>query len=213
MARLRVVAWLVVGYAVAACNGSSPAGPDQAVPIYGSCNQRPNYIDEVALNRWRSFPLPYFFDSASFSPDFVDLYRDAIGTGIQRWADVTGTALGTIVEVDVREDADLVVIFRDVLPADISARAFHRTGTPFLAGGEIAFNRLDMEAREQRVRDGLLDREIFIFVVTLIAAHEMGHILGIIGHPMRDDVLMGDGLVAFPQPADLNTLIHAYCRP
>ena len=198
--------------ALAACDGS-PAGSDSEIPIYGACNLTPNYIDEVALNRWRSFPLAYFFDAASFSPDFVDLYREAIGTGIRSWAEASGTELGTIVEVDTREEADLVVNFRDIFPEDISARAFHRTGTPFLADGEIAFNPLDLERREQRVRDGLFERDLFALVIRLIAAHEMGHILGIIGHPMRQDVVMGNGLVETPQPADLNTILHAYCRP
>jgi hypothetical protein len=208
----RGLIWVLLVWTVA-CSGASPAGSEDGVPTFGPCNRQPNYISEVTLNRWRSFPLAYFFDSASFSPDFVDQYRETIGAGILRWADATGTDLGTIVQVNQRERADLVVTFRNVVPPDISVRAFHATGTPFLAGGEIAFNRADLAPREERVREGLIDRDLFFEVIGALAAHEMGHILGIIGHPSDDDVLMWNVLVAFPATADVNTLVHAYCRP
>lgn len=197
---------------VAACSGVSPLASDEPIPTYGRCDQQPNYVDEVLLNRWRSFPLVYFFDSASFSEDLVDDYREAIISGIQRWADATSNGLGTIVQVTDRDASQFVITFRDVTPSTTFARTFHATGTPFLASGEIVFNRTFLTEVEERVREGDLDREVFSRGVAGVAAHEMGHLLGIIGHSSRDDVLMGSSFHDAPVAADVNTLIHAYCR-
>ncbi len=169
-------------------------------------------MDEVQLNRWRSFPLAYFFDSASFSQDLIGDYREAITTGIQRWPEATGNGLGTVVRVDERVQAQFVITFREVLPSDTFARTFHATGTPFLADGEIAFNRAYLTEFEDRVREGTMDPEVFFRAVAGVAAHEMGHLLGIIGHSARDDVLMGLSFHDAPTVADVNTLIHAYCQ-
>ena len=164
-----------------ACNSGSPGGPDEAVPTYGPCNLPPNYVGEVVLNRWPSFPLTYFFDAASFPAEFLEDYRSAITDGIRRWDEAT-------------------------------ARVVHSTGTPFLAGGEIQYNPTGMREGEDLVREGRISRQTFLRGVSGIAAHEMGHLLGIIGHPSQD-VLMG--LLSFhdtPTTADVNTLVHAYCR-
>ncbi|MGH7558322.1 MAG: hypothetical protein ACREMD_11215 [Gemmatimonadota bacterium] len=84
--------------------------------------------------------------------------------------------------------------------------------TPFLAGGEIVFNRTYLTEVEDRVREGELDREVFSRGVAGVAAHEMGHLLGIIGHSSQDDVLMGSSFHDAPTVPDVNTLIYAYCR-
>lgn len=165
----------------------------------------------MSLNRWRSFPLAYFFDDAGFSEDLLDSYRGAITTGLHRWSDATGTELGTVVEVANREQANFAITFRHVPSSGTIAQAFHSTGTPFLAVGEIAFNSSELKGIEERVRDGEIDRDVFFDVIAGVTAHEMGHILGIIGHPNRDDVLMGTAYHEAPVIAEVNTLIHAYC--
>lgn len=208
----RFLGWILLAWIVSACNGNSLAGTDEAVPTYGACNLQPNYISEVRLNRWRSFPLAYFLDSASFSPDLVTVYHEAITTGIRRWEETIGNGLGAVVETDVRDAAQFVITFRAITPSDAAARTFHSTGAPFLAGGEIAFNRSYLTGIEEEIRDGTLRMEVFSRGVAGVAAHEMGHLLGIIGHSTRDDVLMGESFHDAPTIADVNTLIHAYCR-
>lgn len=203
---------LIVSSALAACADRSPAGPVSPVAFFGPCFQQPNFIFDVQLNRWRSFPLAYFFDSSSFEPDLIDDYRDAVTSGLHRWAEATGTGLGAVVEVDDRLQAQFVITSRDLSPPEQFARTFHSTGTPFLAGGEIAFKRSDLTEIEDRIRDGEIDADVFFGVVAGVTAHEMGHLLGIIGHSPRDDVLMGTEYHDFPTIADVNTLIHAYCR-
>jgi hypothetical protein len=88
----------------------------------------------------------------------------------------------------------------------------HSTGTPFLAGGVIQFNRLGMQEGEDLFREGSISRETFLRGTSHIAAHEMGHLLGIIGHPSRTDVLMGPEFHDAPTALDVNTLIRAYCH-
>jgi predicted Zn-dependent protease len=164
------------------------------------------------LNRWRSFPLSYYFDSGSFPSEFLEDYRSAVADGIRRWDAATESALGAVVEVEGPETADFVITYRAFTPALATARVVHSTGTPFLAGGEIQYNPTGMRKGEDLVREGQISRQTFHRGVSGIAAHEMGHLLGIIGHPPLD-VLMG--LLSFhdiPTSADLNTLIHAYCH-
>lgn len=206
---------LLIGGLMSACGGS-PAGIDDRIPTYGSCAPSPNYIEEVRLNRWRSFPLTYFFDAVSFPEDFRQDYRSAILTGLSRWDQATGNELGALVEVTNRTEADFSITYRPVSPSSAPSRTFHSTGTPFLAGGEIAFNASNLGEVEQRVRAGALSRETFLFGLSSISAHEAGHLFGIIGHPDGDDTLMGSSrppTLDAPTVADVNTLVHAYCQP
>jgi predicted Zn-dependent protease len=195
----------------AACNSDSPTGPDEAVPIYGACDVQPTYVGEVNLNRWRSFPLTYFFDDASFPADFLVDYRAAITDGIRRWDEATPNELGAVVEVDDRDNADFVILYLE-FPVPAAARVIHSTGTPFLAGGQIQFNPIGMREGEDFVREGMISRETFHRGISSIAAHEMGHLLGIIGHPSRTDALMGPAFHDAPTTIDINTLIRAYCH-
>lgn len=199
---------------LASCGGSSPSDPGRGVPVYGPCGLRPNYVDEVLLNRWPAFPLTYFFDSASFTADFREEYRSAIAEGLRRWNVASGSELGSLVEVDDPGSADFQVIFGIVAAPQVPAQTIHRTGTPFLSGGVIGFNAPFMEEGEALVRAGELSREAFVRVVARVAAHEVGHLMGIIGHPDDDDTLMGPSPLTLERPTveDVNTLIHAYCR-
>ncbi|MGH7567218.1 MAG: hypothetical protein ACREK2_10350 [Gemmatimonadota bacterium] len=211
MTRSAAASFVLLAWTAAACNSGSPVDPGVPIPPYGPCNQTPNYRDQVVLNRWRSFPLAFFFDAASFPSEFLGDYRSAITDGIRRWDAATANELGAVVEVDEREAADFVITYRAFPPALSPARVVHSTGTPFLAGGEIQYSPTGMREGEELVREGRISRQTFLRGVSGIAAHEMGHLLGIIGHPTRDDALMGPTFHDAPAVVDLNTLIHAYC--
>ncbi len=176
---------------------------------------RPNYVDQVVLNRWPSFPLVYHFDAATFPAEFREDYRSAIEEGIRRWDEATANELGAVDDVEDADDADFRIIYGNVAAPQVAAQTIHRGGRPFLFGGVIGFNTPFFREGEDLVRDGTLSREGFVRVVANIAAHEMGHLMGIIGHPDGDDTLMGRSsslALGHPTGADVNTLTHAYCR-
>jgi predicted Zn-dependent protease len=203
---------LVLLTVAAACKGASPVGPDSEVPIYGACNVQPTYVSEVALNRWPSFPLTYFFDAASFPSEFLEEYESAIAAGIRRWDMATANQLGAVEEVEDRGTADFVITYDEVSTEPAIAFTVHSTGTPFLAGGEIHYVASGMREGEDLLREGRISRQTFLRVISSIAAHEMGHLMGIIGHSSREDVLMGPRLLDAPTTLDLNTLSRAYCH-
>jgi hypothetical protein len=210
--RRRSAQFVLLLVASTGCKGGSPAGPDDEVPIYGACDVQPTYVGEVDLNRWPSFPLAYFFDAASFPSEFLEEYRTAITDGIRRWDAATANELGAVVEVEDRGTADFVIIYDEVSPAPAIAFTVHSTGTPFLAGGEIHYVARGTREGEDLLREGRISQQTFLRVISSIAAHEMGHLMGIIGHSSREDVLMGSQLHDTPTTLDLNTLIRAYCH-
>ena len=87
------------------------------------------------------------------------------------------------------------------LPQDLSAHVLLRRR---LVPGGIP--------RRLPAREGGISRQAFLRGISGIAAHEMGHLLGIIGHSTRTDVLMGPTFHDAPTIADVNTLIRAYCH-
>jgi predicted Zn-dependent protease len=99
--------------------------------------------------------------------------------------------LGAVVEVADREGADFEITYRAFSPPLFPARTIHRNGIPFLSRGVIQFNPTGMREGEDLVRAGTISRETFHRGISGIAAHEMGHLLGIIGHSSRTDALMG----------------------
>jgi hypothetical protein len=198
---------------IAACKGDQPVSPPLEIPIYGACDVQPTYASEVALNRWPSFPLTYYFDAATFPAEFLDDYSSAIADGIRRWDAATANELGAVVEVQVPDDAHFVISYRRFSGPLAAARTVHSNGTPFLAGGEIWFSPAGMKEGEDLVREGTISRQTFHRGISHIAAHEMGHLMGIIGHTTRTDAIMGPEFHDVPTIVDVNTLIRAYCQP
>jgi predicted Zn-dependent protease len=198
---------------IASCRNGSPISPPLEIPIYGSCDVEPTYASQVVLNRWPSFPLSYHYRDETFPMEFREEYRSAILDGIRRWDAMTANELGAVVEVDDSEDAQFVISYRAFSPPLIPARTTHGNGQPFLAGGEIWFNPTGLQEGEDLLREGRIQRATFLRVVSSIGAHEMGHLLGIIGHSARPDVLMGTEFIDAPTQMDVNTLIRAYCEP
>ena len=198
---------------LASCKNGSPTSPPLEIPIYGSCDVEPTYASQVALNRWPSFPLSYHYRDETFPAEFREEYRSAIMDGIRRRDAMTPNELGAVVEAENPEDAHFVISYRPFSPPLISARTVHANGQPFLAGGEIWFNPSGLQEGEDLLRESRIQRATFLRVVSSIAAHEMGHLMGIIGHSARPDVLMGTEFIDAPTQMDVNTLIRAYCVP
>ncbi|MGH7562812.1 MAG: hypothetical protein ACREK5_00085 [Gemmatimonadota bacterium] len=195
---------LVLGVAAlcASCNGGT-SGPDP-IPVPGICNLQPNYVSEVQLNRWRDFPLRYSLIDSTFSNENRDLALNRIIEGIHEWSVSTNARIGSVVQIRNTDEADLVILAENLGPR-LQARATHATGTPFLSGGRIIFNQ-ETVVEFSRVDGG--------GPIATLAAHEMGHHLGIIGHISTQGNLMSTSTLApGPTAADINTLLHAYCRP
>ena len=194
---------LVALAATGAACGGGPSGPDGA-PILGPCDGTPNYVSQVTLNRWRRFPLRLHVMEATFPEANRERALARIRAGLALWAEATGGRIGTLVETSRPEDADLVVLVED-LQGFAAARTTHEGGRPFLSGGRIVFDR-------QVVIEGAAFENPALLAA--LAAHEMGHLLGIIGHPFApEDALMHSPFGSLtPTPADVNTLNRAYCR-
>jgi len=191
---------LVTTLVAGSCGGSAGPTALEPGPILGDCLIEPHYVGQVVLNRWRSFPLRTLFLEDSFPAENRARILALIEDGIEAWAEGTGGRIGSVTPTSVDATADLVIEARELEQA--GAFTTHGTGTPYLARARIVFDR-ETVARLAQMDDGAL--------LSALAAHEMGHVLGIIGHPQREDVLMFELGPLRPTPADLNTIGHAYC--
>lgn len=203
---MRIQRWVlaiagVVGASFACGDGPSGSG-DPELPILGDCGLVPNYTSQVTLNRWRTFPLRYHVDLSTFPVENRDWIVARIDEGLRRWSAATGDRIGGLTPAGTSAGADFVVAIED-RDMVVAARTTHTTGSPHLAGGRIAFD------LETVIRLAELQSE----VLAALAAHEMGHLLGIIGHPVTRGVLMRAPLESDePTVTDVHTLEHAYCR-
>lgn len=211
--RSRRVGLTILAAGALACGGAT-TGPGGTVPIYGECGLEPNYVGQVRLKRWQSFPLTYLFWSPAFPSEFVDDYRASIAAGIRRWDEATSDELGAVVEVDRVEDAQVVITYEDFMSKEAYAHVSYAGPSAYLKHAAISFNRSAMGEIEDLVRSGSLDRANFDAGIAGIAAHEMGHVLGIIDHPTDPNSIMGPQFVfvEYPTVDDINTIMDAYCR-
>lgn len=189
-------------------------GSTEPIPIetYGTCNALPNYVADpglAGLNRFPENPVPVFVDMSDAPADLRQAYTDGVREGVVRW--------GRARLVSDVNAASVRIYLRSVSPdASIYARTIHDASKqpPFLTGGEIHFNVHRWVGTDDRVRSGDISREALQADVAATAAHEMGHVLGIIGHASVGGLLMsaGGSSEGVPTQADLNTMSHAYCR-
>jgi hypothetical protein len=193
---------IVAAVAIAvACDGGPTSSPVlEPGPILGECLVEPHYVGQTPLNRWRNFPLRYLVLEDGFPVEDRARILALILDGVGLWAEGTGGRIGTVIPARDDATADLVLEARALEEA--AAFTTHATSTPYLARARIVFDRATVVGLAE-AQDGAL--------LSALAAHEMGHVLGIIGHPQQENTLMY-GLGALrPTAADLNTMSHAYC--
>lgn len=186
---------------LAVCSGGGPSNPTPPISYPGVCNLKPNFILQVRLNRWRNFPLHYLIIETGFPTDKREWLQQYIINGVSSWATESNGTIGSIIPVSHVNEADFLILAENL--ENIGAHTTHSTGTPFLRDGRIVFNIGTLER--------LYDSDDSI-LLSALAAHEMGHLLGIIGHSSEPNTLMRIPLQApKPTPTDINTLSHAYC--
>jgi predicted Zn-dependent protease len=142
-----------------------------------------------------------------YESTFPDANRDQILArivdGINAWAVSTSNQIGSLIRVGSPGEADFVIVGQDS-HGEWAAQVTHSGGNPFLHGGRIAFDRQTVIALFAREPSQIL---------SALAAHEMGHLLGILGHPAMEGVLMHNPLQSLrPTTEDINTMSDAYCR-
>ncbi len=194
--------------------GSTPGGSG-ASSACSATTHTPNYVTE--LNLLQTAKISAFPMTASL-PAGLDRARPevraAIVRGVEWWSRLAGGRIGAVTWIsDGNESARLRISMRD-LGSSTVGQVVH----DFAAGGlsaRMSLNYALLEAYPAgtsaagpRARD---------FAWEHVAAHEMGHVLGIVGHPqtIANSIMhptQGQQYLA-PTAADVNSILVKYgCR-
>ena len=237
------VAATVVSLALAGCGGSShgsanwnPVAPSTptTLPIWGACNQSPNYLGSVTLNRWERFPVTVSMNT----PNLPDLPRNVwavYAEGIRFAAAndfwrppaafqfTTDNPSAPIQVSVVNSDSDAAGA------EGIAVATYRSVGDPQVitsASVRLIRKNSDLETVESLFTRGIWSAENLSRYISMLTLHELGHALGIRGHSTNSADIMSNSskvdsagnpsadYTKWVSPADLNTLSHAYCsRP
>jgi predicted Zn-dependent protease len=216
---LRAVTLGFLALAATACGSSSPTAPSELTadvrpPAAAACTavqHQPNYVQELGLLntvRYASWPVRAYIEEPELTRrGYSDARRVAIVhsimQGLSSWARRSGGKIGAIVATTDPSEATLTVVFRN-LPGNQLGGVTHES-----SNGAIRVSRMTINADfiETRVGRDLLWEHT--------PAHEMGHALGIVGHPSTTESVMFAGVGDFkePQLIDINSMLVKYGCP
>ena len=184
-------------------------------------SRTPRYLSDLAgeVFRWPSDRLPvrYFADTRGMMPELVS-------GSLQSWEKqfLYGEFKATL--VGDSSAADVLVLWQDSVPPDVppdtvgavgacdgltqyiidstAALSGPRSGT---AGGEPPLTMVEPIRVHLRVRPGFSEAQVAA-CMPRVAAHEMGHTIGILTHsPANTDLMWGTPITDTPTHRDRNT--------
>ena len=187
--------------------GSATAAPPCPTPSY-----------DVTPLRWEAFPILVYIEEPEltrrgYSPERTRQIVQLIMKGLGSWADATGQRVGAIQRVTDYSKSQLNVVFRNGTGNTIHGRVqgdFIRHATIMMdIMKNESFGAPFVQTYEGRsFTDGADHRTVYT------AAHEMGHVLGIVRHPESSGSLMVDSpeqmFYEGPQPIDVNAIMKKY---
>ena len=168
-------------------------------------SRTPRYLSDLAgeVFRWPSDRLPvrYFADTRGNMPDLVR-------TSLQVWEAqfLYGEFKGTV--VGDSSAADVIVIWQDSIPPNVPPDTAGALGacdgvTSFVIDSTGAMT--EPIRVQLRVRPGYTEPQVAA-CMERVAAHELGHTLGILTHsPATTDLMFGTPATASPTNRDRNT--------
>ena len=168
-------------------------------------SRTPRYLSDLAgeVFRWPSDRLPvrYFADTRGNMPDLVR-------TSLQVWEAqfLYGEFKGTV--VGDSSAADVIVIWQDSIPPNVPPDTAGALGacdgvTSFVIDSTGAMT--EPIRVQLRVRPGYTEPQVAA-CMRRVAAHELGHTLGILTHsPATTDLMFGTPPTATPTNRDRNT--------
>jgi hypothetical protein len=190
-------------------SGTSAPRQDTEAVTANRCDAsmfQPNYAAEVSVFesvRWQRFPITIWIDPLTVQdPEEMSSLRD----GLSSWSKATGGILGVLF---LREERDAQIKVRMVETLDEGEGITRYT----LSEGAFARAATIEIVRPRWVDVGSSNVQYRSSTVSRLAAHEMGHALGIVRHTTNPGTMMLPvSATDFPSQRDVNTIKAKYCE-
>lgn len=178
-----------------------------------SCGASPSFTAETELKRWERLPIDVYVDLESLPEANRTAYMAGIARGVGLWGEATA---GRIDAFRLNDDRPESPVHLSIVDGKLKDDA--------LGGTELRFasNRI-VGATVQIARSEREGTAFLVHDVASTTAHEMGHVLGIVGHSSHpEDKMSTSGNLnreteardpsALLTARDINTVAEAYCR-